>query len=160
MQTSERSVARMTQSKGGSAESRIRRRFTVPLSDEATHRWLDAQDSISVSIRLLIRDEIPRTGYTDRISGPVEQQPRRGRPPGSGAESDSSVGVAVDDEEGSRPQSSSPVAESVSTSPLRPGRPAASRTRPDPPRQPDRLEPSPTAGDDVDDDPLQALISG
>lgn len=58
-------------------------RLTVPAADESTQRWLDLQDDQSVSMRLLIRESIERDGYIDVMNKPVEQLPRRGRPPGS-----------------------------------------------------------------------------
>ncbi|MFE6939615.1 hypothetical protein [Streptomyces chartreusis] len=43
--------------------------------------WLNEQADISQSIRLLIRESIQRDGYIDVYYKPVEQLPRRGRPP-------------------------------------------------------------------------------
>lgn len=59
----------------------LRRRVSVPQADVSTQQWWDAQDDPSTSVRLLIHDEIERNGYTDRVNRPVEQLPRRGRPP-------------------------------------------------------------------------------
>ena len=63
----------------------LRRRISIPQVDTSTQRWWEAQDDPSVSIRLLIREEIEKNGYVDKLNHPVEQQPRRGRPP-AGAE--------------------------------------------------------------------------
>lgn len=64
------------------SEGELRRlRWSVPAEDVSTNRWLDAQRSISGSMRLLIREAIRREGYIDVVNKPVEQQPRRGRPP-------------------------------------------------------------------------------
>ncbi|MFK0179635.1 hypothetical protein ACIQVR_27115 [Streptomyces xanthochromogenes] len=43
--------------------------------------WLNEQADISQSIRLLIRESIQRDGYIDVFYKPVDQLPRRGRPP-------------------------------------------------------------------------------
>ncbi|MFC4048332.1 hypothetical protein ACFOY4_01440 [Actinomadura syzygii] len=47
----------------------------------STNRWLDEQADISRSLRVLIRESIQREGYIDVDNKPVEQLPRRGRPP-------------------------------------------------------------------------------
>lgn len=56
-------------------------RWTVPAADTSVIEWLDQQENISQSLRLLIRESIQRDGYTDVYYKPVEQLPRRGRPP-------------------------------------------------------------------------------
>lgn len=61
-------------------------RWTVPAIDISVSRWLDAQVSISNSLSALIRDSIERDGYVDVVHRPVEQLPRRGRPPGGADE--------------------------------------------------------------------------
>lgn len=58
-----------------------RKRISIPTADESTLMWWDAQGDPGLSVRLLIRAEIERNGYTDTAFRPVEQQPRRGRPP-------------------------------------------------------------------------------
>lgn len=58
-----------------------RLRWSVPRADESTNRWLDVQHDISRSLQLLIRESIQRDGYIDVVNRPVEQLPRRGRPP-------------------------------------------------------------------------------
>lgn len=65
-----------------------RYRFSVPNEDESTQRWLDAQQNLSLSLRLIVRRQIEREGYIDVACRPVEQLPRRGRPPGSVSEVD------------------------------------------------------------------------
>lgn len=65
-----------------------RYRFSVPNEDESTQRWLDAQQNLSLSLRLIVRKQIEREGYIDVACRPVEQLPRRGRPPGSVSEAD------------------------------------------------------------------------
>lgn len=70
-----------------------RKTFAFSKRDEATLRWWDAQENPSISLQLLIREEIERNGFTDKLNAPVSQQPRRGRPPkGEGDESDLPAG--------------------------------------------------------------------
>ncbi|MFD7661326.1 hypothetical protein [Streptomyces sp. NPDC059788] len=56
-------------------------RWTVPAADTSVIEWLNEQADISQSIRLLIRESIQRDGYIDVFFKPVDQLPRRGRPP-------------------------------------------------------------------------------
>ncbi|MFE4834488.1 hypothetical protein ACFRAU_07380 [Arthrobacter sp. NPDC056691] len=56
-------------------------RWTVPAADASVTEWLDVQQNISLSLRQLIRESIQRDGYIDVAYRPVEQLPRRGRPP-------------------------------------------------------------------------------
>ncbi|MEV0443539.1 hypothetical protein AB0I84_10705 [Streptomyces spectabilis] len=56
-------------------------RWTVPAADTSVIEWLNEQTDISQSIRLLIRESIQRDGYVDVFYKPVDQLPRRGRPP-------------------------------------------------------------------------------
>ncbi|MFI9629237.1 hypothetical protein [Streptomyces sp. NPDC052042] len=65
-----------------------RLRWSVPQADTSTNQWLDLQHDISRSLQLLIRESIQRDGYIDVVNRPVEQLPRRGRPPQSGSEPD------------------------------------------------------------------------
>ncbi|MET3172964.1 UNVERIFIED_ORG: hypothetical protein ABIB52_000792 [Arthrobacter sp. UYCu721] len=58
-------------------------RVSVPAADEAVLAWMDLQDNPSLSVRMLIRENIERNGYVDVINRPVAQLPKRGRPPGS-----------------------------------------------------------------------------
>lgn len=70
-----------------SGDTGLRRvRFSVPPADVSVGSWLDAQYSISESLRALIRDAIRRDGIVDVINRPVRQEPRRGRPPRIGNE--------------------------------------------------------------------------
>ncbi|MFG1857471.1 hypothetical protein ACGFJT_36940 [Actinomadura geliboluensis] len=55
----------------------------MPSADVSTNRWLDSQADISRSLKTLIRESIQRDGYIDVDNKPVEQLPRRGRPPQS-----------------------------------------------------------------------------
>ncbi|MCJ0875673.1 hypothetical protein [Streptomyces sp. AP-93] len=56
-------------------------RWTVPAADSSVIEWLDQQENVSQSLRQLIRESIQRDGYVDVYYKPVEQLPRRGRPP-------------------------------------------------------------------------------
>ncbi len=58
-------------------------RVSVPEADESVLAWIGAQSDLSASVRSLIRDAIERHGYRDATCYPVQQQPRRGRPPKS-----------------------------------------------------------------------------
>ncbi|WP_284982376.1 hypothetical protein [Arthrobacter sp. efr-133-TYG-118] len=64
-----------------SPEELRRLRWSVPAADVSVNEWLDAQASISHSLRLLIRESIERDGFIDVTYRPVKQLPRRGRPP-------------------------------------------------------------------------------
>lgn len=67
-----------------------RARLTVPAVDESVLAWLDLQDDASASMRMLVRESIARDGYIDVINKPIDQLPRRGRPPQGEAEEQSS----------------------------------------------------------------------
>lgn len=56
-------------------------RVSVPEADESVLSWIGAQSDLSASVRSLIREAIERHGYRDATCYPVQQQPRRGRPP-------------------------------------------------------------------------------
>lgn len=56
-------------------------RVSVPDADESVLAWIGAQSDLSASVRALIREAIERHGYRDATCYPVQQQPRRGRPP-------------------------------------------------------------------------------
>lgn len=61
-------------------ESAKRYRLQVPAADESVQKWLAAQINISNSLRLLIREDIQKNGFTDVTCRAVEQGPKRGRP--------------------------------------------------------------------------------
>lgn len=71
-------------------------RWTVPAVDVSVIEWLDTQYDVSQSLRALIRESIERDGIIDVFYKPVEKQPRRGRPPGSGSPDSSSDEDTVD----------------------------------------------------------------
>lgn len=84
--TEQAQTPQATQSSAGAAAEKYHRvRLAVPRDDVWVKRWIDEQQSPSVSIRALIRHYIETYGYGDMFSRPVEKLPRRGRPPGSGA---------------------------------------------------------------------------
>lgn len=67
----------------GSVPRPTSRRFrvSVPDTDESVLTWIGAQSDLSASVRALIRESIEKNGYRDATCYPVQQQPRRGRPP-------------------------------------------------------------------------------
>lgn len=83
----------------GGARQLLRLRWSVPRADASVVKWLEAQYNVSQSLRILIRESIQREGYVDLACRPVEQLPRRGRPPGTG-EDPSSAARARDDRPG------------------------------------------------------------
>ncbi len=74
-----------------------RLRITVPASDTSVLRWLEVQESPSISLRMLVRAAIERDGYTDMLTRPVDQLPRRGRPVAEPSNSTSSQADSSDD---------------------------------------------------------------
>lgn len=56
-------------------------RVSVPETDESVLAWIGAQSDLSNSVRALIRESIEKNGYRDATCYPVQQLPRRGRPP-------------------------------------------------------------------------------
>ncbi|QNE18122.1 hypothetical protein F1D05_09760 [Kribbella qitaiheensis] len=57
-----------------------RLRWSVPAADVSVNEWLDIQENISSSLRLLIRQSIGREGYTDVVNKPVDHVPRHDQP--------------------------------------------------------------------------------
>lgn len=132
----------------------LRRRISIPQVDTSTQQWWEAQDDPSVSIRLLIREEIEKNGYVDKLNHPVEQQPRRGRPPAAASAS----GQAFDDDAGSADGTEStqsaastaqpePKAPAKKASPAKPDAQPRSAADPDP--EPDDADASVSALDDL-----------
>ena len=66
-------------------------RVSVPDADESVLAWIGAQSDLSASVRTLIREAIERYGYRDATCYPVQQQPRRGRPPKQAEQLDQAV---------------------------------------------------------------------
>lgn len=71
-------------------------RWTVPGADVSVIEWLDAQENVSQSLRLLIRESIQRDGFIDVVYKPVEQLPRKGRPAGSGLDQEDRGRLSAD----------------------------------------------------------------
>lgn len=71
----------MTELQSKAAPQRFR--VSVPAADEAVLAWMALQDNQSLSMRMLIRENIERNGYIDVVNRPVVQLPKRGRPLGS-----------------------------------------------------------------------------
>lgn len=82
----------------------MRYRLKVPESDASVIAWMDAQSELSISLRLLIKEDIIRNGFTDVTCRPVGQLPKRGRPSNAEVELRESVPVMDDDVEEVKPQ--------------------------------------------------------
>ena len=85
-------------------------RVSVPETDESVLAWIGAQSDLSNSVRALIREAIERNGYRDATCYPVQQQPRRGRPPKNTDEAENATApemikpvVELDDEVATTP---------------------------------------------------------
>ncbi|MDP9904719.1 hypothetical protein [Arthrobacter bambusae] len=148
-------------------QAELRRlRWSVPAADVSVNEWLDAQSSISQSLRLLIRESIERDGFIDVTFKPVKQLPRRGRPPGDANEpSRSPQGEPVEDDAGSsaqlpehvqaasvaapeRMQVSEPIESQVASEPVPVSAPVASPAFTDKPTAPaSPTRPAPAAAD-------------
>lgn len=63
-----------------SGRNLVRRRVSIPEADTSTLSWWSLQADPALSVRLLIRDEIERSGYLDYANRPVSQKPKVGRP--------------------------------------------------------------------------------
>lgn len=119
-----------------------RLRWSVPRADESTNRWLDAQYDISRSLQLLIRESIQRDGYIDVVNRPVEQLPRRGRPPQSGSEPEH-VGSAADHIDGEIEPTADPelMREAVEIADIAPSAKASEPDEAAPAAQPPKPQP-------------------
>ncbi len=114
----------------------LRRRVSIPHVDTSTQQWWDCQDDPSTSIRLLIREEIERNGYVDKMNHPVQQQPRRGRPPGraNSTAEEFDERDAADDSDAAREREASIAAASNQKQASAPAQPKAQPApQPDPP---------------------------
>lgn len=80
--------------KSPAEENSERKRVSIPKADESVLAWWEAQKDPGLSIRLLIRNEIERSGYSDTAFRPVMQLPRRGRPANLGSDTFTDVGPA------------------------------------------------------------------
>lgn len=55
-----------------------RKRISIPKVDTSVLDWWERQHDAGMSIRILIRREIERSGYSDVVHGRVEQRLRDG----------------------------------------------------------------------------------
>lgn len=55
-------------------------KLSIPLADETVINWLNNQESMSDSIRMLIRDDVAKNGYGDLFCREVVPGAKRGRP--------------------------------------------------------------------------------
>lgn len=53
-----------------------RKRISIPRVDTSVLDWWEQQHDVGMSIRVLIRREVERSGYTDIVHGRVEQRLR------------------------------------------------------------------------------------
>lgn len=146
-----------------SGDTGLRRvRFSVPPADVSVGSWLDAQYSISESLRALIRDAIRRDGIVDVINRPVRQEPRRGRPPRTGDEpADPVIESAAEDAE-PVVEPAAPSAPAVESGPA-PTPAPASEPAPAPASRPTPPAPEPSDESILDEDgqvDINALMAG
>ena len=111
-------------------EGSKRYRFSVPGADDSSQRWLDEQQNLSLSLRYLVRAHIAREGYGDVFCKPVEQLPRRGRPPGLAREAEAEDEVLEQQParlaRPAQPQAEPERVQEPVPAPARPARPAPS----------------------------------
>jgi len=104
-------------------------RVSIPAADVSVLQWLDAQASLADSLRALIRESIQRDGYIDVAFKPVEQLPRRGRPPADGdqarAEGETQSVPGIRGTAAAQPTAHSPEAHSPATQSATPDEPGA-----------------------------------
>ncbi len=115
-----------------------RKRVSLPRADQSVLAWWDAQDDPSLSVRLLIRNEIERNGYIDVACTPVTQQPRRGRRPADHSQD-------TDEQDFGAEESGSAAATSEET-----GAPAASLRRAAKAPEAEQQKPEPERADEPD----------
>lgn len=109
-----------------------RLRWSVPAADVSVNAWLDGQENISSSLRLLIRESIEREGYIDVVNKPVEQLPQRGRSPqAEAAEAGQSSTTQTQYADSSIPMRHEGPS-SIDAEPSVPSRDAADRAAPEP----------------------------
>lgn len=115
------------------------------VADTSVATWLACQDSVSESLRALIRESIERDGYLDLANRPLAQQPRKGRPPAEPAGTAPVVQAApIPVVDGSQDAEETDEIESPAASTSSPA-----PSRPDPDAESDDVErPPATDGDD------------
>lgn len=101
-------------------------RLTVPADDAVTLEWLEAQASVSASLRMLIREVMQEHGAIDALSRPLPGAGARGGGYGASATSQSNAGAGSEathrEESGerSREQERAPQAEAQRAEPAQP----------------------------------------
>ncbi|MFF8902555.1 hypothetical protein ACF082_34375 [Streptomyces lydicus] len=121
-------------------------RWTVPAADTSVIEWLDQQENISQSLRLLIRESIQRDGYIDVFYKPVDQLPRRGRPPLESTEQREDDEATTDRRPDARPVQPQPVVTDQADAVVERTAPAQV-TQPEPVPAPVETAEEPTASD-------------
>ena len=74
MSVSEESVSAVA-TKSPAEDTSDRKRISIPKADVSSLEWWKAQKDPGLSVRLLIRNEIERSGYIDVAFRPVTQRP-------------------------------------------------------------------------------------
>ena len=134
-------------------------RWTVPAADTSVIEWLDQQDNISQSLRLLIRESIQRDGYIDVYYKPVEQLPRRGRPPLESTEQHEDDEVTTDRNPAARPVQPQPVVTDQADAVVEKTAPApVAQPEPEPAPVEEPAEPAASTPNPAPEPPKQASI--
>lgn len=78
----ETQVRRKEKNENFMAEKTSRRyvKLSIPLADTTVIEWLNNQESMSDSIRMLIRDDVAKNGYGDLFCREIIPGAKRGRP--------------------------------------------------------------------------------
>lgn len=85
---------------GSETRTTYRYRLSVPDRDVSVREWIAVQEHLSISLRLLIKEDILRNGLSDVTCRMPDQTVRRGRPPArQSSGGDSAVQDAMDDQE-------------------------------------------------------------
>lgn len=128
-------------------------RWTVPAADTSVIKWLNEQQDPSQSLRLLIREAIQRDGYIDVYYKPVEQLPRRGRPPLEVTEQHEDDEATTDHRPAARPVQPQPVvtdrADVETAAPAPEAQPAPVETALDPAPSPAPEQPKQASIDEI-----------
>lgn len=108
-----------------------RKVFAFSKRDATTNQWWEAQENPSISMQLLIREEIERNGFTDKLNAPVAQLPRRGRPPRGEGEPQEQFEYQIESAK-TEPESAYEKAEqeSAESAPMRAPEPAPKQEQP------------------------------
>lgn len=142
-----------------------RYRFSVPDEDVSVTEWIKNQNSLSSSVRMLIRDAIRKNGTKDVTCLPVEQYEKRGRPSNAERAKKSEPKVAATEDAPIVPKAPmpapAPAPASVVPKPAVPTITPTVTTQPEPPKKRDpeksRLPEVPDDGSDPIDGIMQSL---